>query len=150
MAEGQETTVDKEAWLKARLELLAEEKQLSKEIARVAAKRAHMPWYKLPTEYTFHSVRMDGQDTLLADMFEEGSSELIVQHMMLGVGQDSPCFNCSFFIDQILGCIDHLRAKNVSYAIVAKAGWKDMQRALCQKGWVGCFSGILLSEQHIQ
>jgi predicted dithiol-disulfide oxidoreductase (DUF899 family) len=55
---------------------------------------------------------------------------------MFPKGGDGFCSLCSFFIDQYVGALPHLRSKNISFAVAGKGGWQDMTTALKKKeGW---------------
>ena len=76
-----------EKWLASRLDLLREEKELTRLSDRVSQHRRELPWVKLTKPYTFESPR--GRMSL-ADLFE-GRSQLMVQHFMLGPGWEQGC-----------------------------------------------------------
>ncbi|MES1195303.1 MAG: DUF899 family protein, partial [Opitutus sp.] len=61
-----------EKWLASRLELLREDKELTRLADRIAQRRREQPWLKMTKPYTFDSPR--GRDSL-ADLFE-GRSQL--------------------------------------------------------------------------
>jgi predicted dithiol-disulfide oxidoreductase (DUF899 family) len=60
--------VSNEEWLVARKRLLEREKQVQKEIAKLAEERRALPWVKVEKNYSFGSAR-DGAPVSLADIF---------------------------------------------------------------------------------
>ncbi|RYG32812.1 DUF899 domain-containing protein, partial [bacterium] len=67
-----------ETWRAARLELLAQEKDLTKHSDRVNAARRRLPMVKIEKDYTFEGP--NGEESLL-DLFQ-GKRQLIVYHFM--------------------------------------------------------------------
>lgn len=72
--------VSREEWITARKELLAKEKNLTRQRDAVSAERRQLPWVKVDKEYIFDTP---GGKKTLADLFE-GRSQLIVYHFMFG------------------------------------------------------------------
>jgi|ERR1700722_9318848 len=72
--------VTQDEWLAARLDLLAREKQLTRERDEVNRLRRELPWVKVEKNYVF-----DGPEgkVSLNDLFA-GRSQLIVSHFMFG------------------------------------------------------------------
>lgn len=122
--------VSKEEWLKARVDILNEEKALSKATAALAAKRRNLPWVLIP-DYTL--VGSDGP-TQLSALFHGDVDTLIVYHMMMGTAATQPCEICSFFIDGFQGGLPHLAPRS-SFAVVAKAPYAIMATACAAKEW---------------
>src|SRR5436853_7703429 len=85
--ERQETTTmtkhntgTREQWLKARLELLKAEKELTHRSDQVARQRQELPWVPINKGYRFET---DDGSASLADLFR-GRSQLLVYHFMFG------------------------------------------------------------------
>jgi predicted dithiol-disulfide oxidoreductase (DUF899 family) len=74
--------VSHEEWLKARLELLAAEKALTRQRDALTRRRMAMPWERVEKNYVFDTP--EGQRTL-AQLFE-GRRQLLVQHFMARQG----------------------------------------------------------------
>jgi predicted dithiol-disulfide oxidoreductase (DUF899 family) len=74
-------------WLAARLDLLAEEKDLNRRRDALAEARRRLPWVPVEEEYRFD--RPDGSRTL-ADLFD-GRSQLLVYHFMFGPDWEEGC-----------------------------------------------------------
>jgi len=96
--------VSREEWLAARKELLAKEKQLTRERDAIATQRRQLPWVKVEKNYIFDSP--SGNKTL-ADLFA-GRSQLIVYHFMFGPEWKEGCPSCSFNMDRTDGAGVHL------------------------------------------
>src|ERR1700720_808875 len=71
--------VSREEWITARKELLAKEKNLTRQRDTVSAERRQLPWVKVDKEYVFDAP---GGKKTLADLFE-GRSQLIDEHLQL-------------------------------------------------------------------
>jgi len=74
--------VPREEWIAARKELLAKEKNLTKQRDAINAERRQLPWVKVDKEYVFDAP---GRQENAADLFE-GRSQLIVYHFMFAPG----------------------------------------------------------------
>ncbi len=70
--------VSRDEWLAARKELLAKEKQLTRQRDAVSDERRALPWVKVDKQYVFDGP--NGKQTL-ADLFD-GRGQLIVYHFM--------------------------------------------------------------------
>lgn len=70
----------REEWLRERLALLHEEKELTRRRDALSAARRALPWVPVEREYTF--VTPDGTRTL--DGLFDGRTQLIVNHFMFG------------------------------------------------------------------
>jgi predicted dithiol-disulfide oxidoreductase (DUF899 family) len=73
-------TGTREEWLKARLDLLKAEKELTRRGDEIARQRQALPWVRLDKAYRFDTE--EGSKSL-ADLFG-GRSQLLVYHFMLG------------------------------------------------------------------
>lgn len=123
--------VSSEEWLEARLELLREEKEHTRERDRLSAKRRALPWVKVDKDYVFDAP--DGKLTL-ADLFD-GRGQLIVKHYMMAPGQATPCVGCAFEADHVEGMLVHLNNHDVSYAAVARAPIEEVEAFRRRMGW---------------
>ncbi|MBI2510791.1 MAG: DUF899 domain-containing protein [Opitutae bacterium] len=136
-------------WLAARLELLRAEKELTKQREALAARRRALPWQRLPKPYVFESV--DGPVTL-NDLLGE-RSQLIVYHFMFGPGWGEGCKSCSFVSDHFDGMLPHLRARDVSFAVVSRAPLSELlpfkQRMGWQFNWVSSHSNDFNYDFHV-
>lgn len=124
--------VDRETWLKARLELLDREKALDKDRDALTRARQALPWVAVDKTYVFDGP--SGQQDL-SDLFE-GRSQLIVYHFMYHPSWgDEPCRSCSFWADNFNGIIVHLNARDVSMVAVSKAKIAQIERYRQRMGW---------------
>ena len=123
--------VSDEAWLAARKELLAREKQLTRLRDQIAQERRALPWRRVQTAYVFDTA--EGPKTL-GDLFR-GRSQLLVQHFMFGPGWSQGCPSCSYMADHIGGMLIHLAHRDVSFVAVSRAPLTDLQKYRQRMGW---------------
>ena len=71
--------MDSEEWKRARMELLEEEKAMSKAVAALAAKRRSLPWTALQEDYTLKDST--GEEVKLSELFSDDSMDLIIYHL---------------------------------------------------------------------
>jgi len=74
----QHTIGTREAWLAARLELLQQEKELTRRSDEVAKLRQELPWVRIDKDYRFET---DKGSASLADLFH-GRSQILVYPFM--------------------------------------------------------------------
>jgi predicted dithiol-disulfide oxidoreductase (DUF899 family) len=123
--------VSREEWLAERIQLLAEEREFTRERDRLAAKRRELPWVRVEKEYVFEAA--DGKKTL-ADLFD-GRSQLVVDHFMLGPGWGVGCVGCSFGADHIGNSLVHLEHHDVSVVVVSRAPLAEIEAYKKRMGW---------------
>ena len=126
--------VSQAEWLAASKQVLAKEKQLTREHDQLAAERRRMPMVKIDTPYVFDGPA--GTVSLL-DLFER-RRQLIVYHFMFapGVGgwPTAGCPGCSLVVDQIAH-LAHLHARDTSFALVSRAPLSRIQPYQKRMGW---------------
>jgi predicted dithiol-disulfide oxidoreductase (DUF899 family) len=122
--------VSRDEWLVARKELLAREKQLTRERDALNAERRRLPMIEIDKEYVFEGP--EGKATLL-DLFE-GRGQLIIYHLMWRYDRDLACLSCSAFVDQI-GHLAHLRARDTTFAAVSRAPVAKIEPFKARMGW---------------
>ncbi len=125
------TITSRADWLAARTALLAEEKQLTRQLDALAAKRRALPWLKVVEDYRFETQR---GHVSLADLFA-GRSQLVVQHFMLGPGWGEGCPSCSFMADHTDGMLPHLAARDVTMIAVSRAPIAEIVAFQKRMGW---------------
>ena len=118
-------------WLVARKELLAREKDLSRQRDAVSAQRRELPWVRMEKEYVFDAP---GGKESLADLFG-GKSQLIVYHFMFGPGWEQGCPSCSLVSDHIDGGVVHLAQRDVTLAVVSRAPLPEIEAFKRRMGW---------------
>ena len=123
--------VSRDEWLAARLQHLANEKELTRLRDQLSAERRTLPWVKIEKPYLFDTPA--GEQTLV-QLFD-GRSQLIVKHFMLAPGQIDPCVGCSFECDHIDGALLHLEHHDVSFVAVARAPLAEIEAVKRRMGW---------------
>jgi len=109
--------VSRDEWLITRKQLLAREKQLTRERDAIAAERRSLPWVKVDKAYVFDSS--SGKKTL-SDLFE-GKSQLMVYHFMFGPDWQEGCPSCSFVMDHTDATLVHLAQRDVAFVAISRA-----------------------------
>jgi len=127
----QHRIVSQAEWLEARKALLAKEKAFTRMRDQLSAERRALPWVKVDKPYVFEGPH--GRETL-ADLFD-GRSQLIVKHFMLGPGWETGCVGCSFEVDHVDGALVHLEHHDVSYAVVSRAPFAEIEAFRQRMGW---------------
>ena len=123
--------VSHQEWLKARLELLAAEKELMRQRDALTHRRMAMPWERVEKGYVFDTL--EGRRTL-AGLFE-GRRQLLVQHFMLGPGWEQGCPSCSFMADHTDGMNVHLQHRDITMLAVSRAPLAEIERFRQRMGW---------------
>jgi predicted dithiol-disulfide oxidoreductase (DUF899 family) len=123
--------VSHEEWLKARLELLAAEKEFTRQRDALTRRRMAMPWERVEKSYRFEGPN---GPLSLADLFE-GRSQLIVYHFMLGPDWEEGCKSCSFWADNFDGIPIHLNHRDVTFTAVSRAPLAKIEAYKKRMGW---------------
>ncbi len=118
-------------WLAARQSLLAEEKQLTRQMDAVSAKRRALPWVKIEKGYRFDS----GCGRLSLAALFGNHSQLVVQHFMLGPGWKEGCKSCSYMADHTDCMLPHLAARDVTMIAVSRAPLAEIEEFKKRMGW---------------
>ncbi|KIO50005.1 thioredoxin family protein [Nitrosospira sp. NpAV] len=109
--------VSHDEWLKARIELLAAEKEFTHQRDLLTQRRMALPWERVEKSYQFEG----SHGTLsLADLFD-GRSQLIIYHFMLAPDWEEGCKSCSFWADNFNGIPIHLNHRDVTFTAVSRA-----------------------------
>src|SRR6266478_8956279 len=117
-AVGRPEVTSREQWLVARKELLAREKEFTRQRDALNADRRRMPMVAIDKDYAFEGSA--GRVGLL-DMFD-GCSQLILQHVMFDPSWDEACPGCSAGFDELApGLLRHLRTRDTAFAGVSRA-----------------------------
>jgi predicted dithiol-disulfide oxidoreductase (DUF899 family) len=121
-------------WRRARAAMTAKEKAHMRAGDKLAAARQRMPWMRVEKTYSFESSR--GR-VKLVDLFE-GRRQLALYHFMFGPKvegwPEKGCVGCSFVADQI-SHLDHIHARDITFAMVSAAPLQDIQRLRERYGW---------------
>jgi predicted dithiol-disulfide oxidoreductase (DUF899 family) len=124
-------TASRETWLAARLDLLKEEKELTRRSDALARKRQELPWVRINQSYRFET---DQGAASLADLFK-GRSQLIVYHFMFGPDYKAGCPSCSAIADGFNGIVVHLENHDVAFSAVSRASLAKLQAYKQRMGW---------------
>ena len=123
-------TATREEWLAARLELLEEEKSLTRRSDELARRRRELPWVRVGKDYRFET---EAGEATLADLFQ-GRSQLLVYHFMFGPDYKAGCPSCSMIADGFEGFAVHLANHDVTLMAVSRA---PLEKLLAYKGRMG-------------
>jgi predicted dithiol-disulfide oxidoreductase (DUF899 family) len=123
--------VSSAAWLAARKELLAEEKELTRARDRLNASRRRLPMVRIDKPYAFEGP--DGTASLL-DLFE-GRQQLVMHHFMYSPDWDQACSSCSSAADQIPANLRQLHVRNTTLVAVSRAPYETLAAFRERMGW---------------
>jgi predicted dithiol-disulfide oxidoreductase (DUF899 family) len=123
--------VSHEDWLKARLDLLAAEKEFTRQREALTRRRMAMPWERVEKAYRFEGAK--GHLTL-EDLFD-GRSQLLVYHFMLGPDWQEGCKSCSFWADNFNGIPVHLAERDVTFTAISRAPLEKIDAYRLRMGW---------------
>jgi len=124
-------TATREEWLKARLDLLKAEKELTRRGDELAKRRQALPWVRIDKDYRFDT---DEGQASLRDLFR-GRSQLIVYHLMFGPDYTAPCASCSMIADGFNGFWEHLAHHDVMQWAISRAPLDKIQAHRRKTGW---------------
>src|SRR6266545_107353 len=125
------TTGTRDEWLKARLDLLEAEKELTRRSDEVAQRRQSLPWVRIAKEYRFET---DNGSATLKGLFQ-GRSQLLVYHFMFGPDYAAGCPSCSMIADGFNGFTVHLANHDVMLWAVSRAPLAKLQDYKRRMGW---------------
>ena len=129
--ETKHRVVSHQEWLKERIELLAEEKELTRQRDQLTSKIRSLPWVKVDKSYEFDSL--NGRVSL-ADLFGD-KSQLIVYHFMFDPTWSQGCKSCSFIADHYDGIVVHLAHRDISFVTVSRAPIEKIEDFRNRMGW---------------
>jgi predicted dithiol-disulfide oxidoreductase (DUF899 family) len=118
-------------WLAARLELLGEEKDLTRRSDELARRRQELPWVQIDKQYRFDT---DKGEASLADLFG-GRSQLLIYHFMFGADYSAGCPSCSAIADGFNGSVVHLANHDVTLCAVSRAPLDKLLAFRHRMGW---------------
>jgi predicted dithiol-disulfide oxidoreductase (DUF899 family) len=126
--------VSLQEWERAREDLLVGEKDVTKALDDLAARRRRMPWLAVEKDYVFDGP--DGRLTLL-DLFA-GRRQLIVYRAFFEPGVHGwphrACHGCSLVADQ-QAHLAHLNARDVTLAFASRGPQPEIARLKASMGW---------------
>jgi len=123
--------VSQEEWTAARLQLLQEEKELTRRSDELARRRQDLPWVRVDKAYRFET---DHGSASMADLFR-GRSQLLVYHFMFGPDYTAGCMTCSTIADSFNGFAIHLANHDVMLWAVSRAPLAKLQAYKRRLGW---------------
>jgi predicted dithiol-disulfide oxidoreductase (DUF899 family) len=123
--------VSEAEWLVARKDLLAREKEFTRQRDALSLARRRLPWVKVDKKYVFEGA--SGKKTL-SDLFD-GRSQLIVYHFMLGPGWEEGCKSCSYLADHFDGANWHLPHRDVTFVVISRAPLAQIEPFKKRMGW---------------
>ncbi|HTE84511.1 MAG TPA: DUF899 family protein, partial [Dehalococcoidia bacterium] len=123
-------------------ELLRREIALSDQAEHVAKLRRQLPTNPVTADYVFHEGPSDLSDDSaagiserrLADMLDDGTSTLLLQHVMYHPDDDEACPMCSMWADGFNAIAHHIRQR-ASFVLTAKAGVRKLRTWGRRRGW---------------
>ena len=123
--------VSHDRWIAARTKLLTKEKALTRAKDELNRLRRALPWERIDKTYVFEGP--DGKQTL-AELFG-AKSQLFVYHFMFGPEDQEGCPHCSFWADHYDGAGLHLPHRDVSFVVVSRALFDNIERFKRRMGW---------------
>lgn len=109
--------VSNEAWLEARRVLLEQERALTHARDALAEARRALPRRRVEKRYVFDSR---AGERALEELFE-GKSQLLIYHFMFAPEWEAGCKSCTFWADGFERAQPHLKARDVTLALVSRA-----------------------------
>ena len=138
----QQTRLDESAEYATRREELREaEVELMHHREKVASLRRQLPPGAAVEDYEFLEGPRDLADgdepvttVRLSELFTSPHRALVVQHMMYGKRQTSPCPMCTLWIDGLNGVVHHIE-QNADFVVAAAADPVMLRAHARDRGW---------------
>jgi len=125
-------TNESPAYAKARQELLAEEIEVRRHLARLARKNRELPeGPELASAWRF--IGMNGGEVGLVDMFGPHDT-LVLYHWMFGPERNRPCPMCTNLLGPLAANAADIR-QHVALAVVARSKVERMIGFALERGW---------------
>jgi predicted dithiol-disulfide oxidoreductase (DUF899 family) len=124
-------TGTREEWLAERLNLLEDEKALTRQSDELARRRQALPWVRIDKDYRFDT---DEGSATLAQLFR-GRSQLLVYHFMFGPDYTAGCPSCSMIADGFDGFAEHLANHDVMLWAVSRGPLAKLRSYKERMGW---------------
>jgi predicted dithiol-disulfide oxidoreductase (DUF899 family) len=122
----------RDEWLAARKDLLAKEKEQTRQRDALSVARRNLPMVEVTKDYRFEGP--DGELRLI-DMFE-GRPQLIIYHFMFHPEWDDGCPSCTAGTDELSdGFLEHLHTQDTTYAMVSRAPLAKLEAWKAKRGW---------------
>jgi len=124
--------VTREQWLAARRELLAREKEMTRQRDALNADRRRLPMVRMDSDYQFEGP--NGRVRLI-DMFGD-RRQLVLQHVMFDPAWDDACPACTAGLDEVNGAqLQHLAARETTFVAVSRAPMAKIENYRVRQGW---------------
>jgi predicted dithiol-disulfide oxidoreductase (DUF899 family) len=133
--------VSRDEWLAARKQLLAQEKEFTRQRDTLNAGRRRLPMVEIVKQYVFEG--RNGTASLL-DLFG-GRGQLLIYHFMFDPAWDEGCPSCSLLVDNI-GHPAHLHARDTTLALVSRAPLAKIEPYRQSMGWIAPWYSSLGSD----
>ena len=138
----EQTRLDEPAeYAKRREELRQAEVDLMHHREKVASLRRQLPEGAAVQDYEFFEGprRLDDGDepvtsVRLSELFTSPTRALVVQHVMYGKAQATPCPMCTMWVDGLNAVVPHI-AQNADYVVAAAADPKALRAHARARGW---------------
>lgn len=127
----QNEVVSREAWLKARAELLAKEKEHTRARTSLAEARRKLPWVRLEKDYVLTGAE---GEIAFSDLFL-GRSQLAIYHLMFGSGWDAPCIGCAQWANALNGTTGTFKKADARLIAVSRAPYEEIEEQREKLGW---------------
>ena len=123
------TIVTAAEWQRERDELLKAEKEATRALDALAARRRRLPMVKFGNDFVF-----DGPDgpTTLADLF--GDKDQLAVYQFMDIGPDAFCPGCTNFTNSVAD-LDTLAESGVSWATVSNMPLAQISPYKAKMGW---------------
>ena len=122
----------RDEWLAARTALLDKEKEQTRQRDALNIERRNLPMVEIDKDYVFEGPNGTAR---LIDLFE-GRRQLIIYHFMFDPEWDEGCPSCTAGTDELsAGFLEHLHARDTTYALVSRAPLAKLEKWKAKKGW---------------
>lgn len=117
----------------ARNRLLEAERDLRRQVEKVAAKRRKLPLGgTIPEDYVFEEGT--AKIVKFSDFFRDGSNTLVLYSFMFSPDMKQPCPMCTSFLDSLNGTAPHFEQR-ANLAVVAKSPIDRIRDFAQGRGW---------------
>jgi predicted dithiol-disulfide oxidoreductase (DUF899 family) len=124
--------VSQAEWTAAQKSFVVDEKEATKLRDRRNTERRELPMVEVAKPYEFDGP--DGKASLL-DLFED-RKQLIMYHFMFHPEWEDGCPSCTAGTDELSpGLLEHLHARDTTYALVSRAPLAKLERWKAKHGW---------------
>jgi predicted dithiol-disulfide oxidoreductase (DUF899 family) len=127
-------------WQRARDELLVAEKEATRTLDDIAARRRRLPMVRFENKYEFEGP--EGTKTLL-DLFD-GRLQLAVYQFM-DIGPDAFCPGCTHFTSNVVN-LETLAGDGVAWATISDMPLAQIEAYKAEKGWTMPFLSMFLRD----